>query len=335
MSEDRTLVQLPYFTEAQEDYLRDREESKRYCNPFKSYLSQIEKYWAELEQPEASWDLEDLTASGKQFPYPFPVQDKNYLWTMETRYKVLDNTLLVGHQAILHLISAYAFCGAYTFAKWQDTAKCKEYLWLAAYCQERLCHWPIGDPYRVTMEFVSLHQIDKFMMAVIADAEEGFLRQLAELLTLPEHNVGKHRKHSDAVGKATIGLAFGDDKKARQGANQLRAYEESRKKRPATWLHYAKGVYAVLDRDEKALDTALRGYIQALRGSGKPVKNLAPHLLGCYPTFLGKMAIRRGMAVAVNTVDCPRELMETRPADYSSIALPRPKNGFPWERKGY
>ena len=62
MSEDRTLVQLPYFTEAQEDYLRDREESKRYCNPFKSYLSQIEKYWTELEQPEASWDLEDLTA---------------------------------------------------------------------------------------------------------------------------------------------------------------------------------------------------------------------------------------------------------------------------------
>ena len=37
MSEDRTLIQLPYFTEAQEDYLRDREESKRYCNPFKSY----------------------------------------------------------------------------------------------------------------------------------------------------------------------------------------------------------------------------------------------------------------------------------------------------------
>ena len=147
MSEDRTLVQLPYFTEAQEDYLRDREESKRYCNPFKSYLSQIEKYWTELEQPEASWDLEDLTASGKQFPYPFPVQDKNYLWTMETRYKVLDNTLLVGHQAILHLISAYAFCGAYTFAKWQDTAKCKEYLWLAAYCQEstRYCNYSKGD----------------------------------------------------------------------------------------------------------------------------------------------------------------------------------------------
>ena len=234
---------LPYFTEAQEHYLRDREESKKYCNPFKSYLRQIEKYWADLEQPEASWDIRDLRASGKQFPYPFPVQDKNYLWTMETRYKVLDNTLLVGHQVILHLISAYDFCGAYTFAKWRDAPKCKEYLYLAAYCQEKLCHWPIEDPYLVTMSFVSIHQIKQFMMAVIADGEEDFVRQLGEMLMLPEHNVGKSsaRKHADTVGKTTIYLAYGEDKRARRAAEQLLAYEEKRKalksqkNRPLTW----------------------------------------------------------------------------------------------------
>ncbi len=341
MSEDRTLVQLPYFTEAQEDYLRDREESKRYCNPFKSYLSQIEKYWTELEQPEASWDLEDLTASGKQFPYPFPVQGKDGRWTTETQYKVLDNTLLVGHQVMLRLVSAYGFCGAYTFAKWKDAPKCKEYLYLAAYCQEKLCHWPIGDPYLVTLNFTNLHQIMQLMMAVIADAEDSFIRQLGEMLMLPERNIGKSlaKKHSDAVGKTTIYLTNGDDKKARRAAEQLLAYEEKRralksqKNRPATWICYAQGALAVLDGDEAALDTALRGYVQALRGSGKPVKDLAPHLLAHYAVFLAKLAVRRGMEVTIDTVDCPQELIQTIPADYSGLTLPRPRDGFPWERK--
>ena len=216
MNSSNTPAQLPYLTEAQEDYLQDREESKRYCNAFKSYLPQIEKYWTDLEQPEASWDIRDLRASGKQFPYPFPVQGADYKWTMETRYKVLDNTLLVGHQVFSHLISAYDFCGAYTFAKWQDAPKCKEYLYLAAYCQEKLCHWPIDDPYQVTMNFVSIHQIKQFMMAVIADGEDGFVRQLGEMLMLPEHNVGRSsaRKHADTVGKTTIYLAWGEDKNA-------------------------------------------------------------------------------------------------------------------------
>lgn len=331
---------LPYLTEAQEFYLTDREESKKYCNPFKSYLPQIEKYWADLEQPEASWDIRDLRASGKQFPYPFPVQGEDYKWRMETRYKVLDNTLLVGHQVFSHLISAYGFCGDYTFAKWQDTRKCREYFYLAAYCQEKLCHWPIEDPYRVTMNFVSIHQIIQFMMAVIADAGEDFIRQLGEMLMLPEHNVGKPaaRKQADTVGKTTICLACGDDKKARRAAEQLLAYEEKRKalksqkNRPLTWTCYAQGALAVLDGDEKGLDTALRGYIRALRGDGKPVKDLAPYLMAHYAVFLAKMAVRRGMEVTVDTLDCPKELIQTTPADYSYLTLPRPKYGFPWEK---
>lgn len=330
---------LPYLTEAQEDYLRDREESKKYCDPFKNYLRLIEKYWADLEQPEASWDIRDLRASGKQFPYPFPVQGTDYKWTMETRYKVLDNTLLVGHQVFSHLISAYDFCGAYTFAKWRDAPKCKEYLYLAAYCQEKLCHWPIDDPYQVTMNFVSTHQIKQFMMAVIADGEDGFVRQLGEMLMLPEHNAGRSsaRKHADMVGKTTIFLAYGEDKKARRAAEQLLAYEEKRralksqKDRHLTWTCYAQGSLAVLDGDEEGLDAALRGYVKALRGNGKPVKDLAPYLLAHYAIFLGKLAMRRGIKVTIDTLDCPQQLMQTVPADYNGLKLPRPKDGFPWE----
>ena len=105
------------------------------------------------------------------------------------------------------------------------------------------------------MNFVSIHQIKQFMMAVIADAEDGFVRQLGEMLMLPEHNIGKPaaRKHADTVGKTTIYLAYGEDKRALKAAEQLLAYEEKRKalksqkNRPLTWTYYAQGALAVLD----------------------------------------------------------------------------------------
>ena len=101
---------LPYITKAQEQYLMDREESKKYSNPFRNHLQLIEKWKKELESPEASWDLAALIASGKQFPYPFPVR-KDGVLTMETRYKIPGNELLIGFKTFQLLISFYSFCG--------------------------------------------------------------------------------------------------------------------------------------------------------------------------------------------------------------------------------
>lgn len=322
---------LPYITRAQEQYLMDREESKKYINPFRNHIQQIEKWRKKLESPEASWDLAALIASGKQFPYPFPVQ-KDGVSTIETRYKIPDNELLIGFKTFQVLISLYSFCGEYTFAKWKDTVRCKEYFYFAAYCEEKLCHWPQEDQYLITMYAVSLKAIDKFMMAVIADAEDSFVHTLGDILMLPEHNLKKQR-YANPIGKATIFLAYGDDKEARRHAKQLLALENTAKKRPKTWLSYAQGLMAVLDGDTEGVNNALYNYISCLRGTGEPDKyGDAPVLLANYAVFLAKMAVRRGLEVTIDTIDCPKELMQTVPMDYSHLDLPRPKYGFPWEK---
>lgn len=330
-NENRFGEKLPYITKAQEQYLMDREESKKYTNAFRHYLQLIEKWKKELESPEASWDLAELIASGKQFPYSFPVR-KDGVLTMETQYKIPDNELLIGFKTFLNLISGYAFCGAYTFAKWKDTVRCKEYFYLAAYCEEKLCHWPQEDQFLTTMYAVSLQAIEKFVMAVIADAEDSFVHTLGDILMLPEHNIKKQR-YANPIGKATIFLAYGDDKEARRHAKQLLTLEEKAKKRPKTWLSYAQGLMAVLDGDTEGVNTALYNYVSFLRGTGEPGKyGDAPVLLANYAIFLAKMAVRRGMEVTIDTIDCPRELMQTVPMDYSHLDLPRPKYGFPWEK---
>ncbi len=108
--------------------------------------------------------------------------------------------------------------------------------------------------------------------------------------------------------------------------------EEKAKKRPKTWLHYARGLMAVLDRDVEGVNTALYNYVSCLRGTGEPIQYEAPDLLANYAIFLAKMAVRRDLEVTIDTIDCPRELMQTVPMDYSHLDLPRPKYGFPWEK---
>ena len=48
-NENRFGEKLPYITKAQEQYLMDREESKKYTNAFRHYLQLIEKWKKELE----------------------------------------------------------------------------------------------------------------------------------------------------------------------------------------------------------------------------------------------------------------------------------------------
>lgn len=108
-NENRFGEKLPYITKAQEQYLMDREESKKYTNAFRHYLQLIEKWKKELESPEASWDLAALIASGKQFPYSFPVR-KDGVLTMETRYKIPDNELLIKFDFWLCLLWSIYIC---------------------------------------------------------------------------------------------------------------------------------------------------------------------------------------------------------------------------------
>lgn len=89
---------------------------------------------------------------------------------------------------------------------------------------------------------------------------------------------------------------------------------------------------AVLDRDAEGINTALYNYVSCLRGTGDPIQYEAPDLLANYAVFLAKTAVRQGLEVTIDTIDCLRKLMQTVPMDYSYLNLPRPKYDFPWEK---
>lgn len=314
---------LPYATAAQLKYLEKKDikqEGRSYLNPFFSQLERVEKLWEDLEQPEASWDLADLVASGKTFPYN---------WFGETRYHTPDNTFLTGFKAFQNLRSTYDFLGGYYQAAWKNTAKAKECFYLAAYCQEKLCRWPIEDPYRVTECLVDLNNTNSFLLGVIADADDGLLESLGELLRMPERNPPK-RKRGIALGTGTILLTFGEDKKARKYMEQVVALEEKAKRPNSPWAFYAKGMLAVLERDDTTLNLALTAMLERWRKADAPE---VPTLLFPYAAGLAKLAARRGIPITVDTLECPKELIRVEKADYSHLELPRPKFGFPWECK--
>jgi len=100
-----------------------------------------------------------------------------------------------------------------------------------AYCQKYLCSWPDDDELHVATCFVSLQQLDKFLMAVIADAKDDLITDLGHMLMIPERNFNFKDQISFARGAATISLATGDHKKAYRSAEHLQAAMEKVKRR--------------------------------------------------------------------------------------------------------
>lgn len=146
---------------------------------------------------------------------------------------------------------------------------------------------------------------------------------------IPERNFNFKDQILFARGEATISLATGDDKKAYQSAEHLQAVMEKAKRRNSWWTYYAQGIKAIVDKDETVLNDALCTFIKKCRKVDVPE---VPDLLKYYAIGLAKLAVKNGLAVTIDTVDCPQELIQPANMDYSHLELPRPKYGFPWEK---
>ena len=48
---------------------------------------------------------------------------------------------------------------------------------------------------------------------------------------------------------------------------------------------------------------------------------------------MGKIAVKRGFEVPIDTEDCPQCLIQPEQCDYSHIEIPAPIEGFPWEQR--
>ena len=165
-------------------------------------------------------------------------------------------------------------------------------------------------------------------MAVIADANGDFITDLGRMLMLPERNF----KDSILIsrGEATIFLATEDYEKAYRSAEHLQSVLKKAKRSSSMWMYYAQGIKAVIEKDETSLDAALCTFINECR----KVDDLeAPELLNYYATGLVKLAVKNGLQVTIDTMDCPQALIQPVQMDYSHLELPRPKYGFPWEKE--
>lgn len=302
---------LPYMTNPQKKYL------EKIQIPLDGYRNLVQEELKNLERPEASWTLTDLIASRAQFPSTL---------MGKTTYIDPDNTFLVGYKAFINLRSAYRFIAEHAQTALNDTALCKECLYLTAYCLKCLCGWPLEDKNRVTKDGVSLAQMPTFLNAVIADALDDFIAELGTRLMMPERNWDKI---TTARGKATVFLAVGKFEEAYQYAEQLQAIADRRKKPLYFWRHYAQGIKAIIDHDEEFLNIILPDLVSRYRVGPPEV----PYMMA-YPALgLAKLAVKNGLQVTIDTMDCPQALIRPAQMDYSRLDLPRPKYGFPWEKK--
>lgn len=303
---------LPYQTKKQREYILSYEKT----NFLASQLERVNEYKRDLELPEASWTLPDLVDSGIEFTYPF---------MGEIKKKNPDSSFLKGYGALHNLISTYASLASLAQCILGDSQKCKEYLYLASYCQQCICQWPNQEKTHSSTDFVSLSHLGEFYMGVIADANTKFVQNLGELLCLPERNWNNFLIYR---GNAAINLALNNIEDAIYYAERM---EEAvlRERRPsALWINYALCMKAIAAKDTTTANGLICSIVKSWRRTSGPPKLLIIHAIG-----LAKIAVQQGVEITIDTMDCPQALIQPARMDYSRLELPRPKYGFPWERK--
>lgn len=303
--------EIAYQTKKQKEYLLAYAKTDLFDTQCKREKDALKR----LQLPEASWTLPELQANGQKFTYEFDGR---------TEEKSLDNSFLVGYGALHNLISCYSSLAALSQCIDGDMIKCKEYLYLAAYCQKCICQWPNQEKAHSSTDFVSLSHLGEFYMSVIADADVEFIRKLGELLCLPERN---WNNFLICRGNAAINLALGNTKDAIYYAGKMKEEELKKKPNSKLWLNYAHCICAIAAGDADAVNEDICSIVNSWRRTSGPPRLLIFHAIG-----LAKIAVQYGLNITINTMDCPQALIQPVKIDYSHLDLPRPKYGFPWEK---
>lgn len=307
MGNGASRKKIPYQTKRQKEYLLAYTKTDLFETQRKREKDALER----LQLPEASWSLPELQASGKKFTYEF---------NGRTEEKSLDNSFLVGYGALHNLISCYSSLAALAQCMEGDIIKCKEYLYLAAYCQKCICQWPNQEKSHSSTDFVSLSHLGEFYMGVIADADVEFIRNLGELLCLSERNWNNFLIYR---GNAAVNLALGNTKDAIYYAGKMKGEEPHTK----LWQNYAHCICAIAAGNADDANEDICSIVSSWRRTSGPPRLLVFHAIG-----LAKIAVQHGLDITIDTMDCPQALIQPAPMDYSYLDLPRPKYGFPWEK---
>ena len=203
-----------------------------------------------------------------------------------------------------------------------NKARCKELLFCAAATHWIVCQYfdPNG-PMTLAHNWsdVNFRSLAFFDSAIIADANE-LACKLGKYLLTTERDIIPYDAW-EAYRTTTL-LYFGRDEEAIQACAAIR-----RNTKCKSMLLMADVYEALLEEDNQRFYDAL---IASMR-----LNRRDPNLIGWLDTWaiaMGKIAVKRGFEVPIDTEDCPQCLIQPEQCDYSHIEIPAPIEGFPWEQ---
>lgn len=203
-----------------------------------------------------------------------------------------------------------------------NKARCKELLFCAAATHWIACQYfdPNG-PMSLSHYWgrVNFRSKSFFEAAIIADANELAYKLGEYLLTTERDDIPYNTWE---VYRTTNLLYFGRDEEAIQACAAIR-----RNTKCKSMLLMADVYEALLEGDNQRFYDAL---IASMR-----LNRRDPNLIDWLDTWaisMGKIAVKRGFEVPIDTEDCPQCLIQPEQCDYSHIEIPAPIEGFPWEQ---
>ena len=201
-----------------------------------------------------------------------------------------------------------------------DTKLCKDYFYQSAMYKSYACQYFNPQNTRNNGE-VNLRALDYFEAAVIADAIEVAHKLGNQLL---HANQNPMPPSVEKIEGALIHLFNGDDYQAKENFDFIRKHQDGQ------WT--GSSVFDQIDLYEALLEKNNQKFydlfIASLRQNRRD-HNLV-NFLDLLHIAIGKIAIKRGFELPIDTADCPQCLLQPEMRDYSHIKIYAPAEGFPW-----
>ncbi len=203
-----------------------------------------------------------------------------------------------------------------------DTKSCKDHLYQSAVYKSYACQYVQSTGDKVDSKGdINLRALVYFEVAVIADAYEI------------AHTLGNHLLHADQgfmppsvekIEGALIHLFNGNDSQVKEDFDFIKSPQNTRWTGSSVFDQIELYEALLKGDNQKFYDL----FVASLRQNRRD-PNLV-YFLDFLHIAIGKIAIKRGFELPVDTADCPQCLLQPDRCDYSSVEIHAPIEGLPW-----
>lgn len=201
-----------------------------------------------------------------------------------------------------------------------NTKLCKEHLYQSAVYKFYACQYFNDQSARENCE-VDLRALVYFEAAVIADAFEVAHRLGDQLLRADQSSMPPS---VEKVEGALIHLFNEDDDQAKANFDFIKGPQNNGWTGSSVLNQIALFEALIENNNQKFYDL----FVDSLRRNRRD-PNLV-YFLDLLHITIGKIAIRRGFELPIDTADCPQCLLQPEICDYTSVEIQKPIEGFPW-----